>query len=53
MQTTVLITALAKAKICLSKGNSTFRVNLLKNVTATNTTTEKIPINNFAFLSFF
>jgi hypothetical protein len=52
-QTAVFNNAFANAKMCLSKGNSTTKVNLLKKVTATNTTTEKIPINNFACLSFF
>ena len=32
--TAVLITALMKAKICTSKGNSIVKVNLLKKVTA-------------------
>ena len=45
--------AFAKANICLSKGSSTVMVNLVKKLTATNTTTENTPINNFACLSFF
>ncbi len=39
--------------MCLSKGSSKVMVNLLKKLTATSTTTENIPINNFACLSFF
>ena len=51
-QTAEFNNALANAKMCLSNGNLTSKVNLLKKVTATKTTTEKIPISTFTFLSF-
>ena len=45
--------ALNNAKRCTSKPKSTFNFSYVSTLTAVNTTTEKIPINQYAFLSFF
>ena len=47
-----LINALMVAKICTLNPRSTSSLNRLSNTMAVNTTTEKIPISHFAFLSF-